>query len=108
MEVAVGEHRVELDRLLEVLERHVGPPQLEQDLPKGIAVDRGRWIDVDRLLERRHRRRRLFVVEVAEGAVVGRTRPKLLYLGLLGRLLASASRRRQAEGEQSQPKPVSS
>ena len=108
MEVSIGVHGIELDRFLEVLERHVGAPQLEQDDAECVAIDRVRRVDVDRLLKGCERPRRLPVVEIAEGAIVRRPRLELLDLGLLLRFLRTRTAGQKTEDQRNQPEPVSS
>src|SRR5438093_4287186 len=108
VEVGVGVHGIELDRLLEMLERHVGASELQQNHTERVAVDRRGRVDVDRLLKGSERPRRLLVVEVAEGSIVCGARLKLLNLGPLLSLFRVRAPGHENKSRHNQPKPVSS
>jgi hypothetical protein len=91
-----------------MLERHVGASELEEDHAESVAIDRVRRVDVDRLLKGSECARRLLVVEIAQRAIIGRTRLQLLNLSLLLRLLRAGAPDQDSESQQSHPNPVSS
>jgi hypothetical protein len=105
--VSIGVQGIELDRLLEMLERHVRAAELEQDDTERVPVHRVGRVDIDRLLKGSERASRLLVVEIAESPIVGGARLKLLDLGSLLRLFRVGASSHENQENQKQPKPVS-
>src|SRR5258706_15506022 len=98
MEMSIGIVRIELDCLLEALERLVGLPQVKHDEAESVAIERRRGVDVDRLHQRRNGRRRLLAVEETQRAIISFPGLELLHLGrLLGRRARASEQRKRRE-----------
>ena len=84
MEIGVATVRIEVHRFGQLGERLIDTAEVEQRETEGVVIERGAGIEGGGLLQRGQRQRRLALVELAEGPLVGVLRLQPLHLGHAG------------------------